>query len=241
MSSPRHDRRAVSPRIVLLAVAIGLALALAIAVTLRGSPGRSSPPSPSPSSPLTDSSSSAPPTGASPTSGFDGAALPTGVPAHDFALAEVPSGGRTAPRAGPVVSLSQYRGQATILAFLYSSCGPTCVVIAQQIRGALDELGGRPVPVLLVSADPAVDTSARVHRFLARVSLTGRARWLTGSLAQLRPVWQAYGVIPASAGRAAFDSSASVFLLDRRGRERVLFQSEQLTPEALAHDVRKLW
>jgi cytochrome oxidase Cu insertion factor (SCO1/SenC/PrrC family) len=56
----------------------------------------------------------------------------------------------------------------------------------------------------------------------------------------LRAVWRSFHVVPASAGRAAFDRSASVFLLDRRGRERVVFQLEQLTPEALSHDVRKL-
>jgi len=41
-------------------------------------------------------------------------------------------------------------------------------------------------------------------------------------------------------GRAAFDNYASVLLLDSSGRERVLFQSEQLTPESLAHDIRRL-
>ena len=51
-------------------------------------------------------------------------------------------------------------------------------MIAQQIRGALDELR-RPVPVLLISADPAADTPARVRRFLPRVSLSGRVRYLT--------------------------------------------------------------
>jgi hypothetical protein len=29
-------------------------------------------------------------------------------------------------------------------------------------------------------------------------------------------------------------------VLDRSGRERVIYQLEQLTPEALSHDVRKL-
>jgi protein SCO1/2 len=203
-----------------------IAVALAIVALLLGGCSGESPPAGSPSS--TGTGASAP---TSSSSGFDGAELPAG-PAHEFTLPDLTSGGRA-------VSLSQYRGQVVILAFLYSTCGATCVVIAQQIRGALDELPRR-VPVLLVSADPRADTPARVRRFLTQVSLTGRARWLTGSLEQLQPVWRAYGVIPASAGRAAFDNSASVFLLDRHGRERVLFQSEQLTPESLAHDVRKL-
>jgi protein SCO1/2 len=201
-------------------------VALAVALLLGGCSG-GSPPATSPSSTGANVSS---PTSSS--SGFDGAALPV-APAHGFALTDVTNQGRP-------VSLSRYHGRVVALAFLYSTCGAPCVVIAQQIRGALDELGAHPVPVLIVSANPVADTPARVRSFLAQVSLTGRAQWLTGSLAQLRAVWRTYGITPASAGPAAFANSASVFLLDRAGRERVLFQSEQLTPEGLAHDVRTL-
>jgi protein SCO1 len=163
-------------------------------------------------------------------SGFDGAALPAGVPARPFALTD---------QSGRAVSLASYRGQVTVLAFVYSTCGGPCVVIAQQIRGALDELG-RSVPVLLVSANPAADTPAHVSRFLSRVALSGRVRYLSGSPARLRPVWHAFRVTPASDNRAAFDRTASVLLIDRAGHQRVVFQLEQLTPEALAHDIRKL-
>jgi protein SCO1/2 len=126
-----------------------------------------------------------------------------------------------------------------VLAFLSSACGPTCTLIAQQVRGALDELG-RPVPVLLISVDPAADTRAGVRRFLSDVSLNGRARFLDGAPAVLRPVWRAYRVMPLSAGRAAFERSAQVALIDRSGQERVIYGLEQLTPEGLAHDIRKL-
>ncbi len=163
-------------------------------------------------------------------SGFDGAALPDGVRAPEFALTD---------QRGRRVTLREQRGRVTVLAFTYSTCGATCVVIAQQIRGALDELDAA-VPVLLVSADPAADTPARVARFLAGTSLGGRVRYLTGSPAQLRPLWHAFHITPARADRAAFARTASVFLIDGTGHERVIFQLEQLTPEGLAHDIRKL-
>lgn len=178
------------------------------------------------------SSSSTPATTASPlgSSGFEGAALPLGVLAPRFSLHD---------QSGARVSLAAYRGQVVIVAVLYSTCGSPCTVIAQQIRGALDELG-RSVPVLVISADPAGDTPANVKRFLRHVSLSSGVRWLRGSPAQLRPVWHALRVLPASAGRAAFARTASVFLVDRGGHERVIYQLEQLTPEALSHDLRKL-
>jgi protein SCO1/2 len=163
-------------------------------------------------------------------SGFDGAALGHGIAARPFTLSD---------QHGRPVSLSDYRGQVVLLTFLYSTCGATCILIAQQLRGALDELA-HPVPVLIVSANPAADTPAHVRSFLSEVSLTGRAEYLTGPLARLRPIWAAYGVKPASVGASRFDEYASVLLLDRSGEERVLFQTEQLSPESLAHDIRKL-
>ena len=96
------------------------------------------------------------------------------------------------------------------------------------------------MPVLFVSVDPRADTGARVRRFLDRVALTGRASYLSGSPAALRPIWRAYGVVPLTSNRAAFERAASVLLLDRNGRQRVVFGVEQLTPEGVAHDVRKL-
>jgi protein SCO1 len=161
---------------------------------------------------------------------FLGAALPAGVGARDFTLTD---------QAGRRVSLASYRGKVTILAFLYSTCGGECAVIAQQIRGALDELPAG-VPVLLVSADPRADTRAHVASFLAATSLAGRVHYLVDSERALRPIWRAYDVPPASSQSPRFARATPLVLIDRAGRERVLFQLEQLTPEALAHDVRVL-
>ena len=163
-------------------------------------------------------------------SGFDGALLPGRVTAHPFTLTD---------QRGRRVSLGRYRGQVTILTFLSSACRPSCPLIAQQIRGALDELG-HTVPTLIVSADPAADTPAAVRRFLGEASLTGRVEYLTGTRAELTPIWRAYNVVPAQLGDAGSPHPAAVLLIDRAGQERDLFQVEQLTPEALAHDVRKL-
>ncbi|HLM84817.1 MAG TPA: SCO family protein [Solirubrobacteraceae bacterium] len=167
---------------------------------------------------------------AGPAPGFEGAPLPGSTLAPNFTLTD---------QHGHAVSPSDYRGQVVVIAFLYTTCGAPCTVIAQQIRGALDELAHSPA-VLIVSADPRADTRARIARFLAEASLTGRVEYLTGPLSSLLRIWRAYQVRPASAGRTAFDEYASVLLVDGRGRERVLFESEQLTPEALSHDIERL-
>jgi len=210
----------------LRAATLGSIATLALAAAVSGCGGGNANPSSSSSSQSASSLENE--------SGFDGAALPGTVLAPDFTLRD---------QSGRSVSLREYRGRVVVLTFLYSTCGDTCTLFAQQIRGALEELEEEHAPrpaVLIVSADPAADTPAHVARFLAAASLTGRAEYLTGSLRQLQPIWRAYHVHAASAGRATFDEYASVLLIDGRGRERVLFQSEDLTLEGIRHDIAKL-
>jgi protein SCO1/2 len=198
---------------VLLAASLLFALILVLAIVLGDSPGGSS-------------SHSATQSG-----GFAGAAFPPGVRAHDFTLSD---------QRGQSVSLSAYRGEVVALAFLSSDCR-TCVLVAQQVRGALDELGATPgVRTIFVSTDPKADTPASVSRFLSETSLSGRVEYLTGTAAQLRPVWHAYRIPPANAGKAASEAAVTVLLIDRTGFERVGFGLEQITPEGLAHDIRLL-
>jgi len=210
-------------RIVLLAIAIVLVLAFSLVVILD--------------CPATRSAVGTSTTGLSvaenvrSSSGFDGALLPGGVSAPDFTLTD---------QSGRHVSLDQYRGRVTILTFLSTVCQPSCPLIAQQIRGALDELSAHPTPVLIVSANPGADTPAAVRRFLDEAALSGRVEYLTGTLSELRPVWRAYGIVPSLLGEADSSHAASVLLIDRSGQKRDLFQVEELTPEGLAHDVRKL-
>src|SRR5262249_29257083 len=58
--------------------------------------------------------------------GFAGAALPASLPVRDFTLED---------QSGRRVSLAASRGQVVILAFISSTCGATCILLAQQIRG----------------------------------------------------------------------------------------------------------
>jgi protein SCO1 len=208
-------------RLVLPAASALLALILVLAILLGGSSGNST----------------------SHKGSFAGAAFPPGVRAHGFTLSD---------QHRRRVSLSAYRGRVVALAFLSSSCR-ACVLVAQQVRGALDELktlgdtsragsagAARGVQTIFVSTDPKADTPARVSRFLSQTSLTGRIEYLTGTSAQLRGVWRAYGIAPASAGRPASEAATTVLLIDRSGAKRVGFDLEQITPEGLAHDIRLL-
>ncbi|MGI8781811.1 MAG: SCO family protein [Solirubrobacteraceae bacterium] len=160
-------------------------------------------------------------------SGWAGFIRPPGAAAPDFRLRD---------QDGKPATMAEYRGRPVAVTFVYSTCEDTCPALVDQVRGALDETGA-DVPLLAVSVDPANDTPARAPRFLNERRMTGRARFLLGSRRELAPVWKGYGVTPQ---RGALDHSATVVLVDARGRQRIGFPYSQLTPEALAHDIRRL-
>lgn len=159
--------------------------------------------------------------------GFRGALRPQGIPPTDFRLRD---------ERGRAVSLADLRGEVVVLTFLYTTCEDTCPLAADQIRGALDDLG-HDVPSLAISVDPANDTARKATRFLLKRHLTGRMRFLLGDRATLAPIWAAYGIAPQ---KDEFDHTAYVLLIDREGRQRIGFPVSKLTPEALAHDIAKL-
>ena len=163
--------------------------------------------------------------------GFAGAIRPASVPPNDFTLAD---------QDGHRVRLADYGGHVVIITFLYSTCQNSCPLMAQQIRGALDQLN-RNVPTLAVSVDPRQDTPLTARNFLAKESLLGRMHFLLGSSQTLQPIWRAFGIQPQGPGTGpSFDHSAYVILIDKTGRQRIGFPNDQLTPEGLAHDVRAL-
>jgi protein SCO1/2 len=160
-------------------------------------------------------------------SGWAGFVRPPGATAPDFELRD---------QDGKRATMAQYRGRPIAVTFVYSTCEDTCPALVDQVRGALDDTGA-DVPLLAVSVDPANDSAARARRFLNERRMTGRARFLLGDERALAPVWRGYGVQPQT-GR--LDHSATVVLVDAEGRQRVGFPFAQLTPEALAHDIRRL-
>jgi protein SCO1/2 len=159
--------------------------------------------------------------------GFDGALRPQGIPPIAFALKD---------QDGKVATLAQYRGGPVILTFMYSTCRDTCPLTAQQIKGALDQLG-KDIPTLAISVDPANDTPLNARRFVNQQGLTKRMRFLLGSHAQLAPIWKAYGIQPQAKG---FEHTAYVVLVDAKGIQRIGWPVDKLTPEGLAHDLRLL-
>ena len=162
-----------------------------------------------------------------PRSAFQGAELPPGVRAPDFSLTD---------EHGKRVTMREYRGKPVVVTFLYSHCRDTCPVQAQQIKGALDDLG-HDLPALSISVDPSGDTPKSVAHFNAEQGVTGRLRWVLGSESQLRRLWNGFHTTPQT---PSAEHMARLVLIDKRGFQRIGYPASQVTPERLAHDLRRL-
>jgi len=183
-------------------------------------------------------------------------------PRGDARLTGTPLGETAAPdftlhdAGGAPFSLQQFRGRAVVLTFLYTSCPDVCPAIAARLHDAAGKLGSAAAKVVFVavSVDPEGDTPQSVAQFTHEHGLDAlgeRWRYGLGSRDDLAAVWHAYGIgaEPQPAALAALrpdpsrppviDHNAVLYLIDRRGRERVLLEPD-VTTDALVHDLKQI-
>jgi protein SCO1 len=124
---------------------------------------------------------------------------------------------------GSTVSLSQLRGRVIALTFLDTQCLSLCRLQASLLGGVQADLGGSvPLTVVVVSVRPEVDTPAAIAAFAGAHNLQEPYLWLNGAKSQLASVWDSYGItVQPTAGDLAH--SSVIYLLDKRGYERVEF------------------
>jgi protein SCO1/2 len=163
---------------------------------------------------------------------FRGTELTGGAPSPDFALHD---------QNGKLVRLSALRGKAVLVTFLYTHCPDVCPIIAANLDIALRRLGAARdgVRVLAVSVDPARDTPAAARAFVRSHALVPQFRFLVGTRRELARVWRGYHIAVQPGPKGTVSHSAYTLLVDRRGRQRVLYDA-QVKPAAVLHDLRAL-
>ena len=169
-----------------------------------------------------------------------GACTPQTLAGTDLGATDAPDFTLTDGVSGRAVTLSAQRGQVIALTFLYTTCPDVCPLTATRFRATQTELraDASRVTFIAVSVDPDRDTTKAVQDFSAAHGLASNWYYLVGGRAQLSPVWAAYG-IGVQAGSSTVTHNDAVYLIDPRGRERVLLHSEDLAAD-LTNDLRAL-
>jgi protein SCO1/2 len=140
---------------------------------------------------------------------------PKGTPAPDFTLTDGD---------GRPFTLSAQRGRTLALFFGYTHCPDVCPATLSALAVAKRRLHGTPFAAVFVTVDPQRDTPAVVKRYvrLFDPDFVG----LTGTPAELEPVYRAYHVYHAqqpaggSANGYLVAHSSTVTLIGPNGRIR---------------------
>jgi protein SCO1/2 len=168
---------------------------------------------------------------------FRAGPLPEGLdrnPAPRFRLADA--------RGGTLASRS-LRGRPYLLTFLFTDCRDVCPLIGREIGEALRLLGSqtREVAAIAISVDPEGDTRPAVRAWLREQRLPANFHYRVGSRRRLEPVWRAYFAAPQPAGTEESRHTASIWVVDARGRLRAKFSGGvPVPPRDIAHDLRLL-
>lgn len=146
--------------------------------------------------------------------------------------------------AGQVVRADDFRGKVTLLYFGYTHCPDVCPTTLATLTQARAKLGAQAaaVRILFVTVDPARDTVARLHRYVALFG--SGVVGLRGEDTQLRALTKRYRVTyglgqPDENGDYPVAHSSAVFVFDRTGEVRLLAtQADGI--EAIASDLERL-
>lgn len=141
---------------------------------------------------------------------------------------------------GEAVDLTQYKGKAVLLTFIYTHCPDVCPLIVSHLKTAQAELGdkAKDMQIIAVSTDPKGDTPTTVKDFLAKHGMTGRMQYLIGNRAELGHVWTDWNIVakPDKAGRDLVEHSALIYGIAADGKVTTLYPAN-FSPSQIVHDV----
>jgi cytochrome oxidase Cu insertion factor (SCO1/SenC/PrrC family) len=134
-------------------------------------------------------------------------------------------------QSGKTVSLQSLRGKTVALTFLDPVCVSDCPIIAQEFREADEMLGSaaQRVEFIAVVINPLYRSRAYVVAFDRQEGLEHVANWqfLTGSAAELRHIWNSFGVQVAYVpGGAMIAHSDIAYVIDPTGHTRYVLDTD---------------
>ena len=140
------------------------------------------------------------------------------------------------------MKISNYRGKAVLVTFIYTHCPDVCPLIVGHLHSALATLGpaASKLQIIAVSTDPIGDTPKTVKKFLAAHEMTGKMQYLIGSRPNLERVWKAWNIVvhPPKGPNApdVVEHSAEVYGIDASGKITTVYPAN-FQPRTIVHDV----
>jgi protein SCO1 len=174
-------------------------------------------------------------TPAPPTIVTDHSGLPTIGEAPDFVLQA---------QDGASVTLSQFRGKAVAITFIFASCSATCPILTAKMATVQTDLGsdfGSKIVFLSITVDPEHDTPDVLQRY-ARTFGADPVGWkfLTGPPASIQDIERRYGIFATRSPDRELDHTNLTSLVDVHGMLRVQYLGVRFDPDELRRDLLSL-
>jgi cytochrome oxidase Cu insertion factor (SCO1/SenC/PrrC family) len=136
-------------------------------------------------------------------------------------------GFRLTDQFGKRVSLSSFRGKVVVVSFNDPECTTVCPLTTTALLHAKALLGpaAARVQLLGVGANPEATQVKWVRAYSQVHGMMRKWRFLTGSLAELKQVWRAYG-IEAAVVNGLIDHTPATYVIDSRGHFSRLFVTQ---------------
>ena len=141
-------------------------------------------------------------------------------------------------------SLSDFRGKVVAVFFGFTHCPDVCPTTLAELAQTVKRLGasGDEVQILFITVDPATDTQKVLAQYVT--AFDPRFLGLYGDPATTAKVAAAYKVFfapqpPNASGNYTVDHSAAIFVIDRRGRPRLVMGAGR-TVSGMVHDIKLL-
>lgn len=159
-------------------------------------------------------------------------------PAPSFALTD---------QVGNPFRSDDLKDKVLLVGFIFTTCNGSCPATTHRMADIQKELAKRgllksgDVRLLSISLDPARDTPEVLRNYM-KVYDVDAASWsfLTGSVGEVAKVVEAWGMWAKPAANGQLDHPSRIFLVDRRGRIREIYNLSFLRTLWVADDIELL-
>jgi protein SCO1/2 len=173
--------------------------------------------------------------------------VPAAEPSSRLAVIQVAPDFALTTQAGDTLKLSDLRGKVCLVSFVFTTCNGSCPATTHrmgQVQAALKERGltkDDRVRLLSITLDPARDTPEVLRKYMELYD-ADPASWtfLTGDRERVNKVLSAWGMWAKPAANGQLDHPSRVFLVDRKGRVREIYNLSFLKAAWVLDDVELL-
>jgi protein SCO1 len=154
---------------------------------------------------------------------------------------------------GKTVKLSDFKGKVVLVSFIFTTCNGSCPATTHRLAKVREWLRGdanfRPaVEFVSITLDPVRDTPAALKKYiqLYDLQMDKEIKWLgwtflTGAREAVHKTIADWGMWVKPAANGQLDHPSRIFLLDRQGRIREIYNVNLLRTFDVVGDIGELW